>query len=199
MFVKNLFSVLSKALPLRKAIHVSTILLLLLLKHLPRKADIIILVSLSAVASTIELLRLMVPKFKEYFIKELSFLLKEDEKRGKPTGATFLILSMTLAYILFPFKIFYYASLIAILVDGLTPVFTAVIFQRNGKDHAHLITFLVSGVIVAFIVNSGIPMLVKLIGSITIALIEYFNPPPDDNIYAEFLGALIIYILFKAS
>ncbi|MEO0286387.1 MAG: hypothetical protein ABIM31_06235 [candidate division WOR-3 bacterium] len=199
MSVKSASIVLSKALPLRKAIHVSTIFLLFLLKHLPREADIAILVSLSVVAGTIELLRLTVPKFKEYFIRELGSLLKDDEKRGKPTGATFLICSMTLAYILFPFKIFYYASLIAILVDGLTPVFTAIIFQRNGKDHTHLITFLISGVIVAFIVNSGIPILVKLTGSITIALIEYFNPPPDDNIYAEFLGALIIYLLFKAS
>ena len=183
---------------LRKALHISTIFLLLLLKNLPREADITILLTLSSVALLVEILRFTVPKINSSFISKLSTLLKEDERKNKPTGATFLILSMTLSYLVFPFKIFFYASLIAILVDGITPIITALLLKRNGKDAAHLLTFIFTGILVAFVINSGIPIFVKLIGSITIALIEFFNPPPDDNIYAEFLGALIIYLLFKA-
>lgn len=187
---------------LRKIVHLSTIFLLLILKHLTldhntKFPGIIILSSLTLLALIIEILRNTWPDFKEFFLRSVGRLLKEDEIRGKPTGATFLLLSMTLAFILFEFKIFYYATLIAILVDGITPILTLIIFKKNFKDHSHLIVFLISAILVAFLVNSGLPLFVKLTASILISLTEYINPPPDDNLYAEFVGAFIIYILLK--
>jgi len=184
--------------PVRKLLHISTILLLLALKNIPRHLGISLLFTLSFVAIAIEILRKSSPKFQKFFLALFGRALKDDERRGKITGATFLILSMTLTYLIFPFKIFFYSSLIAILVDGITPVITFVIFSKTQKDRAHLLTFLISAIIVALVIDSGLPFLAKLISSVFISLIEYFNPPPDDNIYAEFLGAIIIYLLVEA-
>ncbi|MDI6851036.1 MAG: hypothetical protein QMD82_03760 [bacterium] len=186
---------------LRKALHLSTIILLSFLKYLhthgDKKAGLILMLSLSAIAILLEIARNMIPSLKNLFLKIFSPLLKEEEKAGKVTGASFLIISMTLSYAIFDFEYFYYASLIAILVDGLTPLITLLLFRKNNKDHHHLITFLISAIIVAFIVNSGLPLIVKLTTSVIVSLIEYINPPPDDNFYAEFLGTFIIYLLAK--
>ena len=186
---------------LRKALHLSTIFLLLFLKYLRTNNDkhvgLILMLSLSTIAILLEIARNQIPSFKSFFLKIFSPLLKEEEKKGKLTGASFLIISMTLSYAIFEFKYFYYASLISILVDGITPIITFIVFRKNNKDHHHLLTFLISATIVAFIVNSGLPLIVKLTTSIVVSLIEYLNPPPDDNFYAEFLGTFIIYLLAK--
>ncbi len=184
---------------LRKLIHLSSIILLLVLKYFHLHFDskiygATILVTLSILSITIEVLRKHTD-FREIFLKIFGPLLKNGEVKGKLTGATYLILSMTITYLLFDFKYFYYSSLIAILVDGTTPLITWLIFRKDFKDHSHLITFLISAVLIAFIVNSGIPLPVKLTASIIISLVEYLNPPPDDNFYAVFVGAFIIFLL----
>ncbi len=182
---------------LRKLIHLSSIILLLILKYLHSTSKVngaILLIILSVFAIAIELLR-KYTNFRETFLKIFGPLLKNGEFEGKFTGATYLVLSMTITYLLFDFKYFYYSSLIAILVDGTTPLITWLIFRKDFKDHSHLITFLISAVLIAFIVNSGIPLPVKLTASIIISLVEYLNPPPDDNFYAVFVGAFIIFLL----
>lgn len=187
---------------LRKLLHISTIIIPVWLKYIEgtyhtKTPGMIVLISLTILAFVIEILRNLNPAFGKFFTKKLDKLLKDDEKRGKPTGASFLILSMTLTYLLFDFHIFYYASIIAILVDGITPVINSLVFKKSSKDHSHLIIFIISAVIVAFVINSGLPLQIKLASSIIVSIIEYINPPPDDNIYAELIGAFIIFILLE--
>lgn len=180
---------------LRKLLHLSLVIPLFIFKSLSHQQVLWVLASLAGLSLIIEFLRIYSPAFRHRFIRLLSPLLKEKERGGNLTGATYLFLSFLIVFLIFPFKIFFYASLIAILVDGLTPLLTAFLFNKNSKDHTHFFVFFIAAVIVAFVVNSGLSIWVKLGGSVLIAVLEYLDFPPDDNFWAELGGALIIYTL----
>ncbi len=180
---------------IRKLIHLTLLSLILLPILFGSRVAGYILLALSLLAITIELLRLKVKPAGTIFNKIFGELLKEREKHSL-TGATYFVLAITFIYFFFSRQTFSFVIFVSVIVDGLTPIVSSLLREPpKEKDFAHFLTFITLAFIISAVSYHPIPIWHKIISGLTIGVIEFSDFYPDDNVWAPLAGAVVLRIL----
>lgn len=156
----------------------------------------IILLLLTSIALLMELLRINIPKANTIFLRIIGKLMKHKE-RATISGATYMLISITIVALLWDKLTFEFIVFVSILVDGITPIIAGILREPpNSKDLAHFITFLSLAFVISFISYHPIPLYIKILAGLTIGVMEFADFYPDDNLWAPLSGALVISLLF---
>jgi dolichol kinase len=178
----------------RKAIHMASILLPLLVWWTPRWLSLLVLVPAVLTALLVEALRLYLRGPRYLFLRRTRTLLRPRERRGL-TGATYMVVAYTLALLLFATPV----AVLAMLYNGLGDAAAALVGKRWGR-HRLRSGKSWEGAMAAFVVSAavgmlipGIPLLAALVGAAAVALLELASLPPDDNLWVTLGGGAAVW------
>ncbi len=182
---------------LRKILHLSLLVVVFLPNVVGYLYTRIILLTLTITAIFVELLRIKSSKFRTIFLKITGKLLKDKEKTGI-SGATYMLLSITIVALFWDRTIFEFVVFVSILVDGITPLVTGILRKSpEDKDLAHFLTFTTLALVISLLSSHPIPLYAKIISGLTIGVMEFADFYPDDNLWAPLSGALVMHLLLS--
>jgi dolichol kinase len=172
----------------RKAIHVSSTAVPLLVWLLPRPVAIALLVPVAVLALAIDLARHRIRPFRYHFLRHTRTMLRPHERRGL-AGATWMALAYAAAVVLFPKPV----ALAAMLFNGLGDAAAALAGKRWGRHRTAWSKSwegFAAGLAVDVMVAIGMWMLAPgvvslgaaLLGAVIAASIEFAPLPLDDNV-----------------
>ncbi len=133
-------------------------------------------------------------RWNEIFIQLFGRLLKPDEGRKQPAGATTLWTGLYLTFLIFPLPVFTVSGSIAVLADPLAAISGRAISSpklKSGKTVAGSVTFLG----LTFLLLWGywnIPLYTSLFMSIILMITELLSPDLFENIILCLTGALLV-------
>lgn len=179
----------------RKAIHVASIALPLLVWLLPRSLGLLLLVPLALLALLIDWGRLRFRGPRYHFLRRTRTLLRPRERHGL-AGATYMVVAYTLALLIFPKPI----AVAGMLFNGLGDAAAALVGRRWGRRRiwrgktlegalAGLAVMLAIGLLVP-----GVPVAGALLGALAATLLELFDLPPDDNLWVTLGGGVGMWV-----
>jgi dolichol kinase len=178
----------------RKAIHIASVLLPLLVWWVPRWVALLVLVPAMATALLIEGLRRWFRGPRYHFLRRTRTLLRPRERHSL-TGATYMVTSYTLALLLFPKPV----AVLAMLYNGLGDAAAALVGRRWGRHRTSSGKSL-EGTAAAFVVSltvglliPGIPPHAAVVGAAAVALLELASLPPDDNLWVTLGGGAVVW------
>lgn len=178
----------------RKAIHVSSTAVPLLVWLLPRSAAIALLVPVAALALTIDLARHRIRPFRYHFLRHTRTMLRHHERHGL-AGATWMAIAYAAAAVLFPKPV----AVAAMLFNGLGDAAAALVGKRWGRRRtawgkswegfaAGLLVDLAIGV-GAWMLSGGVVSLpAAVLGALVAATVEFAPLPLDDNVRVTLAG-----------
>ena len=117
---------------LRKLIHLCSLSIPIISAKIEHVTSIIILASLTAFAVILDMSRYFHPTIAKFFYKFFGFMLRKheiDKKKRNLNGATYVLLSALLCFLIFPEKIFATAFSVLIISDSSA----ALIGRKFGK------------------------------------------------------------------
>lgn len=171
----------------RKAIHVASVLVPLLVLAVPRPVAVAVLGSGAVLALAIDLSRLRFRPVRYRFLRLTRTLLRHHE-RHHLAGATYMAVAYALALALFPRPI----AVMAMLFNGLGDAAAALVGKRFGRRRTRwgkswegFAAGLAVDVAVALAVSSlfpTLPLAAALAGALAAAAIEFSPLPLDDNL-----------------
>ena len=172
----------------RKAIHVSSTAVPLLVWLLPRPVAIALLVPVAVLALAIDLARHRIRPFRYHFLRHTRTMLRHHERRGL-AGATWMALAYAAALVLFPRPV----AIAAMLFNGLGDAAAALVGKRWGRRRtawgkswegfaAGLAVDLAIGVGLWMLAPSTVSLGAALLGAVVAACIEFAPLPLDDNL-----------------
>jgi dolichol kinase len=180
---------------LRKLIHLGCAIFPLAYAFLlSREQILIICVFITVLFLAAELIRFRSRRGKEWFTKIFFPLLREDEKNKNLTGATWLFISATIAFLFFEKQTAVPAVLILTIADSLA----AVVGKSTGKHYIYgkktwegSITFFLVCMIVlnAYVPQAGWAILFI---ALTVSVVEVLPFPVNDNLWITFSAGLLI-------
>jgi dolichol kinase len=178
----------------RKAIHIASILLPLLVWWAPRPVALLVIVPAAAVALLVEGMRFRLRGFRFFFLRRTRTLLRPHERRGL-TGATYMATAYAAALLLFATPV----AVLAMLYNGLGDAAAALVGRRWGRYRFRSGKSL-EGLVAAFAVSAvaglaipGIPVVAALLGATAAALLELASLPPDDNLWVTLGGGGVVW------
>lgn len=180
----------------RKAIHIASVTVPLLVWILPVRVAIGILAAAAAVAVATELARFNIPWARYHFLRHTRTLLRTHERNGL-AGATYMVVAYLIALLLFPKPI----AIAAMLYNGLGDASAALVGKRWGR---HRTSWGKSweGAAAGFLVNllvglllPAIPATVALFGALAAATLEFLPLPFDDNLRVTLGGGAVAWCL----
>ncbi|HEX6912782.1 MAG TPA: hypothetical protein VF142_20410 [Longimicrobium sp.] len=189
----------------RKAIHVSSTAVPLLVWLLPRPAAVAVLVPVAGLAVAIDVARHRIRPFRYHFLRRTRSMLRPHERRGL-AGATWMALAYAAALLLFPKPV----AVAAMLFNGLGDAAAALVGKRWGRLRtawgkswegfaAGLATDLAVGLGMWMLAPAAVPLAGAVLGAIVAASVEFAPLPLDDNVRVTLaggagivLGALLI-------
>jgi dolichol kinase len=172
----------------RKAIHVSSTAVPLLVWLLPRPVAIALLVPVAILALAIDLARHRIRPFRYHFLRHTRTMLRPHERRGL-AGATWMAIAYAAAVVLFPKPV----AVAAMLFNGLGDAAAALAGKRWGRHRtrwgkswegfaAGLAVDVMVGVGMWLLAPSAVPLAAALLGAVAAACIEFAPLPLDDNV-----------------
>jgi dolichol kinase len=172
----------------RKAIHVSSTAVPLLVWLLPRPVAISLLVPVALLALAIDLARHRIRPFRYHFLRHTRTMLRHHERHGL-AGATWMALAYAAALLLFPKPV----AVAAMLFNGLGDAAAALAGKRWGRHRtrwgkswegfaAGLAVDVGVGVAMWMLVPSAVSLGAALLGAAVAAAIEFAPLPLDDNV-----------------
>lgn len=178
----------------RKAIHVSSTAVPLLVWLLPRPVAIALLVPVAVLALAIDLARHRIRPFRYHFLRHTRTMLRPHERRGL-AGATWMAIAYAAATVLFPKPV----AVAAMLFNGLGDAAAALVGKRWGRHRtrwgkswegfaAGLATDLAVGVGVWMLAPDALPLGAAVLGAMVAATVEFAPQPLDDNIRVTLAG-----------
>lgn len=178
----------------RKAIHVSSTAVPLLVWLVPRPVAIAVLVPIAALALGIELARRRIRPFRYQFLRRTRAMLRPHERRGL-AGATWMALAYAAALLLFPKPV----AVAAMLFNGLGDAAAALVGKRWGRHRtawgkswegfaAGLATDLAVGLGMWMIAPAAVPLAGAVLGALLAASVEFAPLPLDDNVRVTLAG-----------
>ncbi|HEX6369311.1 MAG TPA: SEC59/DGK1/VTE5 family protein [Longimicrobium sp.] len=178
----------------RKAIHVSSTAVPLLVWLLPRPVSIAVLVPVAVLALAIELARHRIRPFRYHFLRHTRTMLRPHERRGL-AGATWMAIAYAAALVLFPMPV----AIAAMLFNGLGDAAAALVGKRWGRHRtrwgkswegfaAGLATDLAVGVGVWLLAPDVMTLPAAVLGAIVAATVEFAPLPLDDNMRVTLAG-----------
>jgi dolichol kinase len=186
----------------RKAIHVSSVVVPLLVWLAPRGLAIALLVAIAAVAITIDSLRLRFRAPRYWFLRYTRRMLRHHERR-RFAGATYMAVAYALAVVLFPKPI----AVMAMLFNGLGDAIAALVGKRFGrhrtawgKSWEGFAAGLAVNLAVALAISSlapGLPLLAAATGALAAAVLEFLDLPIDDNVRVTLGGGGVAWVVTR--
>jgi dolichol kinase len=178
----------------RKAIHVASTAVPLLVWLLPRPAAIALLVPVALLVLVVEAARHRVRAVRYHFLRRTRTLLRPHERRGL-AGATWMALAYAAALLLFPRPV----AVTAMLFNGLGDAAAALAGKRWGRRRtawgkswegfaAGLAVDLAVGIGMWMLAPAAVPLAGALLGALVAASAEFAPLPLDDNVRVTLLG-----------
>jgi len=178
----------------RKAIHVSSTAVPLLVWLLPRPVAIALLVPVAVLALTIDFARHRIRPVRYHFLRHTRTMLRPHERRGL-AGATWMALAYAAAVVLFPKPV----AVAAMLFNGLGDAAAALAGKRWGRHRtawgkswegfaADLAVDAGVAVGVWMMAPAALPLAAALLGALVAASIEFAPLPLDDNVRVTLAG-----------
>ena len=184
----------------RKAIHVSSAVVPLLVWVAPRWLAVSVLVAIAAVAVLIDWTRLRFRGPRYWFLRYTRRMLRHHERR-RFAGATYMAVAYALAVILFPMPI----AVMAMLFNGLGDAVAAIVGKRFGrhrttwgKSWEGFAAGLAVNLAVALAISSlapELPLLAAAAGAIVAAILEFLDLPIDDNVRVTLGGGAVAFLV----
>jgi dolichol kinase len=184
----------------RKAIHVSSTAVPLLVWLLPRPLSIALLVPVAVLALAIDLARHRIRPFRYHFLRRTRTMLRHHERRGL-AGATWMAVAYAAAVVLFPRPV----AVAAMLFNGLGDAAAALVGRRWGRHRTRWGKSgegFAAGLAVNALVAVGVWMLAPgvvslgaaLLGALVAATVEFAPLPLDDNVRVTLAGGAAIML-----
>ena len=181
----------------RKAIHISNAIIPLSYLYLfQEKIDMIIILAFFLVSCFfIEIARQENYLVSIFFSKRLSFMMRDLEKKGEITGATWVFVGALFTILLIPYPYSIYALLFLSVGD----TFAAIIGMKfpfirvGGKTISGSISGFIACVIAGLIIDISISYQILLFGAFMAMLIELLPLPINDNVSIPIFSGLSMY------
>ncbi|HEX2207721.1 MAG TPA: hypothetical protein VHG93_08560 [Longimicrobium sp.] len=184
----------------RKAIHVSSAAVPLLVWLLPRPPAIALLVSVAVLAVAIDVARHRIRPFRYHFLRHTRTMLRHHERRGV-AGATWMAVAYAAAVVLFPKPV----AVAAMLFNGLGDAAAALVGKRWGRHRtawgkswegfaAGLAVDLAVAMGMWMLAPGVVPLAAAVLGAIAAAAVEFAPLPVDDNVRVTLAGGAGIMI-----
>ena len=181
----------------RKAIHISNAIIPLSYLYLFQdKIDMIIILAFFLVLCFfIEIARQENYLVSIFFSKRLSFMMRDLEKKGEITGATWVFVGALFTILLIPYPYSIYALLFLSVGD----TFAAIIGMKfpfirvGGKTISGSISGFIACVISGLIIDISISYQILLFGAFMAMLIELLPLPINDNVSIPIFSGLSMY------
>jgi len=181
----------------RKAIHISNAIIPLSYLYLFQdKIDMIIILAFFLVLCFfIEIARQENYLVSIFFSKRLSFMMRDLEKKGEITGATWVFVGALFTVLLIPYPYSIYALLFLSVGD----TFAAIIGMKfpfirvGGKTISGSISGFIACVIAGLIIDISISYQILLFGAFMAMLIELLPLPINDNVSIPIFSGLSMY------
>ena len=184
----------------RKAIHVASAVVPLLVWFAPRWLALAVLLPAAAVAVAVDWTRLRYRAPRYWFLRYTRRMLRHHERR-RFAGATYMAVAYALAVVLFPTPI----AVMAMLFNGLGDAAAALVGKRFGrhrtawgKSWEGFAAGLAVNLAVALAISSlapGLPMLAAVAGAVAAAGLEFLDLPIDDNVRVTLGGAGVAWLV----
>jgi dolichol kinase len=178
----------------RKAVHVSSTAVPLLVWLVPRPVAVAVLVSVAVLALAIDLARHRIRPFRYHFLRHTRTMLRTHERHGL-AGATWMALAYAAALLLFPKPV----AVAAMLFNGLGDAAAALVGKRWGRRRtawgkswegfaAGLVVDLAVGLGMWMLAPAAVPLGGAIVGAVVAAGIEFAPLPLDDNVRVTLAG-----------
>lgn len=182
----------------RKSIHICSLLIpfgFRYLTHNDRKLAFLIMIPLTFIAITIELLRLYNPKFKRGFFKAVGFMLREHEQNNF-SGATFLMVASVVCIAFFPVNI----TFVAISFLAIGDTLAAIIGINYGKRKLLNTKKSLEGSLACFISTFAFALffvhpVIAFWGALSTTVAEFYPSMLDDNIKIPLFSGVVMTIV----
>ena len=184
---------------LRKLLHLSSLVIpFTYLFYFDSKVEaLIILLPITLLAFLIEYLRINSISVKNIFDKYLFSMLRNHEKSGKYTGATWVFISSTLSIGIFPKDI----AIISLIYMSIGDTAAGLIGRKYGtiKIYNKTLEGALAGFIVCLIVGLMIDLNLSktlvVIGALSAAIIELMPISIDDNLRIPLFSGTVMYVM----
>jgi len=184
---------------IRKLLHLSNLVIpFTYLFYFDSKVEaLIILLPITLLASLIEYLRINSISVKNIFDKYLFSMLRNHEKSGKYTGATWVFISSTLSIGIFPKDI----AIISLIYMSIGDTAAGLIGRKFGRIKIYNKTL--EGALAGFIVCLIVGLMIDLnlsktlvaIGALSAAIIELMPISIDDNLRIPLFSGTVMYVM----
>lgn len=178
----------------RKAFHLSSTAVPLLVWLVPRPLAIALLVPAAVLALAVDFARHRIRPFRYHFLRRTRTMLRSHERHGL-AGATWMALAYAAAVVLFPKPV----AVAAMLFNGLGDAAAALVGKRWGRRRtrwgkswegfaAGLMVDLAVGIGMWMIAPAAVPLAGAILGAIVAAAVEFAPLPLDDNVRVTLAG-----------
>ena len=184
---------------IRKLLHLSNLVIpFTYLFYFDSKVEaLIILLPITLLAFLIEYLRINSISVKNIFDKYLFSMLRNHEKSGKYTGATWVFISSTLSIGIFPKDI----AIISLIYMSIGDTAAGLIGRKFGRIKIYNKTL--EGALAGFIVCLILGLMIDLnlsktlvaIGALSAAIIELMPISIDDNLRIPLFSGTVMYVM----
>lgn len=184
---------------IRKLLHLSNLVIpFTYLFYFDSKVEaLIILLPITLLAFLIEYLRINSISVKNIFDKYLFSMLRNHEKSGKYTGATWVFISSTLSIGIFPKDI----AIISLIYMSIGDTAAGLIGRKFGRIKIYnktlegaLAGFIVC-LIVGLMIDLNLSKTVVAIGALSAAIIEFMPISIDDNLRIPLFSGTVMYVM----
>lgn len=184
----------------RKAIHVSSTAVPLLVWLLPRPAAIALLVPVAVLALAIDVARHRIRPVRYHFLRHTRTMLRHHERHGL-AGATWMAMAYAAAVVLFPKPV----AVAAMLFNGLGDAAAALAGKRWGRRRtawgkswegfaAGLAVDLAVGIGTWILAPDVVSLPAAILGAAVAATVEFAPLPLDDNVRVTLGGGAGIMV-----
>jgi len=184
---------------IRKLLHLSNLVIpFTYLFYFDSKVEaLIILLPITLLAFLIEYLRINSISVKNIFDTYLFSMLRNHEKSGKYTGATWVFISSTLSIGIFPKDI----AIISLIYMSIGDTAAGLIGRKFGRIKIYnktlegaLAGFIVC-LIVGLMIDLNLSKTVVAIGALSAAIIEFMPISIDDNLRIPLFSGTVMYVM----
>ena len=182
----------------RKSIHLLGLVLPILYVFTTRHTAIIGVGCLLAFVLGVELLKTLLPAFRDIFMRIFSPILRSQERRGGLTGATYYLIGSFLCILLFDKTL----AIVCLCFLTLGDLFAALIGKQWGRIKLFSRKSL-EGSLACFIVCTAVALLIGLhpivaiVGALVATLIELLPTGVDDNVTIPLISGLAMHLLIS--
>ena len=182
---------------LRKILHISSLIVPLsyLLFIVDKESMLTYILIAIIIAFLIEISRIKFSNFQNIFNKYFGLMLRGEEKNGKITGATWMLLGWFTTILLFPIDIAVAALIFLSIGDAIAGLVgkTFPIYKVRDKSISGTLAGIIGCVFSVVILNPTLPLSIIIIGAVSAMFIELLPLPLDDNLTIPNFSGIVMF------